>query len=238
MTDKLYLSDAYVREFDACITAIEENRIMLDRTAFYPTGGGQPCDVGIFEVGDRNLNVLETKKLGDDIVHIVDSVAGVKTGDSVRGTIDWKRRYAHMRYHTALHVIDAVVAKEYSGMITGNQIYSDRCRLDLDVPDLGKEKSADIIKNSQKEIDRNLPVVVKFLSKEQALEIKDLARTKPGEELLKVLTVFRVVDIVGLDMQLDGGTHVANTKEIGKIELSKYESRGAHNKRIEIRIVD
>jgi misacylated tRNA(Ala) deacylase len=139
-----------------------------------------------------------------------------------------------MRHHTALHVIDAVVYHGYKGNITGGQIYTNRARLDFDVPDLNKEKVIEIICRAQVLVDKGLPVSAKMLSQEEALKIPDLARTKPGEELLRSLQTVRVVEISGLDFQMDGGTHVANTKEIGKIELSSYENKGATRKRIEI----
>jgi misacylated tRNA(Ala) deacylase len=236
MTDKLYLTDAYVKEFDAEVTAVGDNFVSLDKTSFYPTSGGQPCDTGTLQIGDIR-NVVDVKKSGEDVIHLLNSVEGIKTGDKVHGKIDWDRRYAHMRYHTALHVIDALVMNTFGGKITGGQIYTDRARIDLDVPGLDREKAESIIKSSQELIDRKLDVTIRFLSKEEALNTKELARTKPGKELLKSLSVFRVIAISGLDMQLDGGTHVSNTGEIGKISLSKYESRGAHNKRIEVKIV-
>jgi misacylated tRNA(Ala) deacylase len=139
-----------------------------------------------------------------------------------------------MKLHTALHIIDGVVEKMYSGKITGSQIYDDRARIDFDVPGLDKAKAQEIIDNSQKVVNDNHKVTVKFLTKSEASAIQNIARTAPGEELLNSLDRVRIIDIEGFDFQLDGGTHVAQTKEVGKINITKYENKGSHNKRIEI----
>jgi misacylated tRNA(Ala) deacylase len=235
--EKLYLQDSYLREFVAKVTSIDGNGVKLDRTAFYPTGGGQLCDTGIFESGGKTYKVLETSKSGDDVIHKLENVEGLKVGDTINGTIDWNRRYALMRLHTALHVMDAVVVKNYSsGQITGGQIYEHKARIDFDMEGVTKELIGKIIAESQKIIDEGHPIVIRLLSKEEASKLDGLARTVPGAELLKKLDVVRVVDIGEIDFQLDGGTHVANTKEIGKLKLIGYENKGSKRKRIEIAV--
>lgn len=134
MTEKLYLTDSYVKEFEAKVSAIEGNAVQLDRTAFFPTGGGQLCDTGSIEANGKSYRVVETAKSGDSVLHKLESADGLKAGDSVKGRIDWKRRYALMRLHTALHVMDAVIVKNYSnGQITGGQIYEHKARIDFDM---------------------------------------------------------------------------------------------------------
>lgn len=238
MVEKLYLTDAYLKEFRARIASVTGNRIVLDKTAFYPAGGGQPSDSGTItdEGGAKVATVTELEKDGDSIVHLVDDASGFEVGNEVLGRIDWDRRYAHMRYHTALHIIDGVVHNNYEGSITGNQIYEDRARMDFDVPSMDKTMMLGILEKAQKVVDESHKVSVRFLGKEEALSIKELSRTGPGNELLRKLDTVRVIDIEGFDMQMDGGTHVANTNEVGKLSMLSYENKGSHNKRVTIKL--
>ncbi len=233
MTERLYWNDPYMKEFEAEVEDVNENGVVLNRTAFYPTGGGQPNDTGTIECNGMLYNVIDVSKDGDTIFHKLDKIDGISKGSKVTGRINWERRYAHMRYHTALHIIDGVVYKKYKGGITGGQIYADRARMDFDMA-IDKETVEKIISEAQKVVDENHDVVAKILSKDEAKGIEGLSRTDPGTELLAKLDSIRVIDIVGFDMQLDGGTHVAKTKEVGKIVLAKYENKGSHNKRITI----
>ncbi len=234
MTEKLFLKDSYLKEFDAIVTKIENGEVLLDRTAFYPTGGGQPSDTGFLFKDNQTFKVTDVHKLGDNVYHVTENSENLKVGDHVKGKIDWDRRYARMRYHTALHIIDGVVFHMGNGTMTGGQIYVDKARADFDIPGLDKDKVLKILEESQKVIDEKHPIEVKFLTKEEAFKIPELARTEPGKELMKKLDTFRIVDIKDFDFQLDGGTHVKNTGEVGKIELSKYENKGSHHKRVEI----
>ena len=231
MVEKLFWKDQYMKVFNATVVA-SEGGIELDRTAFYPTGGGQPCDIGTLSLGGDRINVVEVKKDGDRIIHLTEKDISITPGTAVVGEIDWGRRYAHMRYHTLLHIVDGVVEKYYGGKVTGGQIYQDRARMDFDIPMMDRQKADEIAAKAQEVIDEKRTVAQKFLSVDEAAAIPNLSRTLPGNELLKKLDSIRVIDIEGFDMQLDGGTHVANTSEIGKIRLDSYESRGAHNKRV------
>ncbi len=231
--DKLYLDHMYMKEFKAKVISVEGTAIRLDKTAFYPTGGGQPCDIGTIHTGDGIYNVIEVVKDGDDIVHKVDK-EGLAVGKEVNCNLDWEKRYMHMRFHTALHVLDGVVSKKHTGLMTGGQIYNNKARADFDIPGLDKEGVLRLIGEAQIVINEGHAVEAKNMSRDEANKITNLARTAPGEELLKNMQNVRIVDIVGFDFQMDGGTHVANTKEIGKITLLKYENKGSHNKRIEI----
>ncbi|MEM0149416.1 MAG: alanyl-tRNA editing protein [Candidatus Micrarchaeaceae archaeon] len=238
MVEKLYLTDSYMKEFRAAIKMIEGNRVYLDKTAFYPTGGGQPSDSGTIldEASSKTASVISVEKYGEDIVHIIDGEPGFAEGNEVLGKIDWGKRYAHMRYHTALHIIDGVVHKDYNGSITGGQIYDDRARMDFDVPGMDKELMLGILERAQRVVDESHKVSVKFLGKEEALSIKELSRTDPGNALLQKLDTVRVIDIEGFDMQMDGGTHVANTKEVGILSMLDYQNKGSHNKRVSIKL--
>ncbi|MEM3841161.1 MAG: alanyl-tRNA editing protein [Candidatus Micrarchaeaceae archaeon] len=220
-----------MRRFDATVVSVV-NGVVLDRTAFYPTGGGQPCDIGKLYFNGIEIQVIEVRKNGDDILHLTNGDFYLPIGSKVSGEINWERRYAHMRHHTLLHIIDGVVEKFYGGKVTGGQIYQDKARMDFDVPMMDKQKAENIIAKAQEIVDEGHNVVQKILTKEEAASIQNLSRTLPGNELLKKLDTIRVIDIEGFDMQLDGGTHVANTKEVGNIKLESYESRGAHNKRV------
>ncbi|MDE1868629.1 MAG: alanyl-tRNA editing protein [Candidatus Micrarchaeota archaeon] len=242
MTLKVYLTDAYAKEADANITAINSNEVEFDKTVFYPTGGGQLHDTGEISINGVNYKVNEVKKDGDRVIHVLDRPIDANVGDAVHLKIDWDRRYAHMRYHTALHVLDGILenheaGKQFNaapGAITGGQIYHNRARIDFDMEGFSREKAQQLLDITQKFIDEGHAIYVKFLTREEADKMPNLARTEPGRELLKKLTEIRIVGIDGLDAQLDGGTHVSNTKEIGKMTLTNYESKGSRRKRIEI----
>jgi misacylated tRNA(Ala) deacylase len=235
MTEKLYLQNSYIKETKSRLTASMDNNLEFDRTIFYPTGGGQPCDTGIIRVNGKTFNVIEVTKKEDTVLHRIDGeLKGIDF--EVMQEIDWNRRYSHMRYHTAIHIIDAVVHHSSGkyGMITGSQIYQDRARVDFDFPDFSRELAERIIEDSNKVVIEKHPILIREMTSEEALSIPDLARTEPGRELIKRLGVVRVIEIKGVDAQADGGTHVNNTAEVGKINLSGIESKGKRNKRMSI----
>ncbi len=237
----IYLHDSYVKEFDAKVVSPEGNYVVLDRTAFYPTGGGQPHDTGFLTFNGTKLEVVDVQKEGSDenplVKHFVQGGPLPAAGTVVRGELNWDRRYRLMKFHTAIHLIDAVIIRDHKeGFLTGSSIYEDRARFDLDWPTLRREDLPSLEQEVNEEVRKNREVRVKFLTKEEAAAIPDLARTRPGEELLSQLSYVRVVEIVGLDQQMDGGTHVKNTGEIGKINFERFENKGKHNKRIEITI--
>ncbi|MGC8710028.1 MAG: alanyl-tRNA editing protein AlaXM [Candidatus Micrarchaeia archaeon] len=237
MTEKLYWNDMYAKEFDAKVIAARGNELVLDKTLFYPTGGGQPNDTGRIIHNGVEYKVTDVKGSNDDIVHFLDNAIDAHSGDSITGIIDWERRYMIMKYHTAIHLLDAIIEKNYgSGMLTGGQIYEDRARIDIDMQDLNREKAQEIIDTTNKVAAEGHEVIARFITRDEALKMPRLARTDPGSELIKNLDVVRVVEIKDVDVQADGGTHVSNTKEIGSIELSKYENKGKHSKRVEITI--
>ncbi|WP_048059436.1 alanyl-tRNA editing protein AlaXM [Picrophilus oshimae] len=234
MTERLFWKDMYMKEFDATVLNVNGDEVILDRTCFYPTGGGQPNDTGLLLKDDKKYQVIDVYKNNDDIIHkISGDVPG--RGDKLHGIIDWDRRYSLMRYHTAVHIIDGVVKNYYNdhGMLTGGQLYTDHARVDFDFDDINRELIETIINQSNEIIEKGLNVFEKTLTRDEALAIPDLARTEPGRRLIESLDYVRVIEIEGFDMQSDGGTHVKNTSEVGKIIIKKIENKGRGHKRLE-----
>jgi misacylated tRNA(Ala) deacylase len=235
MTVPLYWQDAYLKEFDSVIERAEGDRIVLRETAFYPTGGGAPNDTGKLTVNGRELRVVDVKKEGKEIFHVVDSEAGARAGDAAHGTLDWDRRYRIMRYHTALHLLDAVVERNHPGcLITGGQIFVDRARMDLDFPGLNRELAQKVIEEANAAAAEGHRVVAREIGRDEALAMPNLARTEPGRLMMMGMSSVRLVEIEGLDVQMDGGVHVANTSEIGRISLNAFENKGSRRKRIDV----
>lgn len=235
MTESLYWLDSYARRFSAKVTKAANDGVALDRSAFYPGGGGQPCDTGILVLRGTEYKVTETRKEGGDVFHTLDPIPFARCGDSVDGEIDWGRRYAYMRYHTALHLVGGIIGRDYEEyMSTGSQIYQDRARMDIDMTGLDATLARRIIDDANRVAAQGRAVTIKVLSRSEAMQIPDLAKTEPGRKLLESLATVRVVEIEGVDVQADGGTHVANTSEIGTISLSKFENKGSRRKRLEI----
>jgi misacylated tRNA(Ala) deacylase len=226
------LKDHYLREFDAKVVNVETGFITLDKTSFYPTGGGQPNDTGAIRWNSGESQVVDVSKKTGTVLHKVDGLTPPQ-GAMVHGIIDWDRRYVFMRYHSALHVLCGLVYHMYGGLVTGGQIYPDRARMDFDLQDLSTERLAEIEKTCNKEIQAGRPIVVRFLPREEAMKQPDLIRTKINL-LPPEISEVRVVDIEGLDVQADGGTHVANTKEIQGIKVVKTANKGRINRRMEI----
>jgi misacylated tRNA(Ala) deacylase len=232
-TEQLYSTDAYTRAFDAVVQDVTpDGGLILDRTAFYATGGGQPHDVGTFSWADGSTRVVEVRKSGAELVHRLDGpTPGV--GTRVHGEIDWQRRYALMRHHTALHSMSGVIYQLYGSTVTGGQMYPDRARMDFLLPDLSQERLQRIEARTNELLEEGHPVSVRFLPREQAFQIPDLIRTRVNL-LPEGIEIIRVVNIEGIDQQADGGTHVANTREVGRVRIVRSENKGKGNKRIEI----
>ena len=238
MTEKLYLKDSYLREINAKMTNINGSEITVDNDIFYPNGGGQPADSGKVLYKENEYLVKDIKKDGENIVLVLDRVIDANEGDEIKEIIDWEKRYAHMKLHTAIHIIDGVLEKDCnSSLITGNQIYDDRARIDISMEGLTKELASGIIEKANSVISEGHEVNVKFLTKEEASN-NNLVRTQPGRELMNTLDIIRVIEISGLDEQMDGGTHVKNTTEVGRIILESFENKGKQNKRLYIKLND
>ena len=235
MTEELFLKDAYLEEFKAGVVRLDGREVVLDKTAFYPGGGGQPPDKGTLRVGPVQALVIDARREGEaggDVVHVLD-VAIPYTVKQLNGTLDWERRYSHMRYHTALHVLSAVIWKVFDAKVTGGKMHADRARMDFSFP---KEWTANVVGEIERLTNEALaegrPVKVYELPREEALENPGLIRTQANLVPERVKTV-RVVEIEGIDAQADGGTHVANTREVGELEITGHKSKGRQNKRVE-----
>jgi misacylated tRNA(Ala) deacylase len=238
MTELLYQTDSYLKEFDAKITSVlqAEWAIVLDRTAFYPGGGGQPCDFGTLTVEGVTYPVDKVKKQGEDVLHFIgDDVPWPPIGAAAHGTLDWARRYELMRTHTALHVLCGTVFRDYGALVTGGDMEPLKGRMDFEFETMRGELVREIETAVNQEVAQAREIRVKILPREEAFQIPDLIRTKINL-LPEGITQVRTVEIVGLDLQADGGTHVRNTREVGTIRVVDYKSKGAINKRIYIEI--
>jgi len=232
VTRELFLEDSYRREFRAGVKKIDGREVVLEETTFFPGGGGQPADKGSLGIGPINAAVVDARREGGVIVHVLDR-AIPDTVKELKGELDWERRYAHMRHHTALHVLSGVIWRAFGAKVTGGQMRTDRARMDFSFPgEWTAEVVAEIERLTNEALAENRPVKVYGLPREEALENPDLIRTQVNLVPERVKTV-RIVEIEGLDTQADGGTHVANTTEVGEIEITAHKSKGRQNKRIE-----
>jgi misacylated tRNA(Ala) deacylase len=231
-TELLYLTDAYLRLFTAHVVEVDGDRVAIDRTAFYPTGGGQPHDTGT--LGGRA--VVDVRKEGDVVWQRVQGDPPA-VGDEVEGEVDWERRHALMRTHTALHVLCGVIWNEWGKAVTGGNMEPLSARMDFEFDPLpeGFGPRVEQLVNAELAADRKIEV--SFLPRGEALADDDLIRTKVNL-IPESVREIRVVDIVGLDKQADGGTHVESTAEVGRIRVTKTESKGKGNKRIRLEVVD
>ena len=238
MTELLYHTDAYLHEFDASVVNVlqDERAVVLDKTAFYPGGGGQPCDFGSLNVNGVVYVVDKVKKQGDDVLHFISGTSPLPSvGSASYGTLDWARRHKLMRTHTALHVLCGTVFRDYGALVTGGEMEPLKGRMDFEFETMRADLVREIELAVNKEIAEARDIRVKILPREEAFQIPDLIRTKINL-LPEGIANVRTVEIVGLDLQADGGTHVRNTNEVGKIRVVDYKSKGVINKRIYIEI--
>lgn len=231
MTQLLYLHDSYLREFDAAVEAHQDRAVSLDRTAFYVGGGGQPTDTGWLKWDGGESRVTEVRKQDDQVWHVLEG-APPSPGAPVRGVLDWDRRYAIMRHHSALHVLVGVVYRRFNALVTGGAIYPDRARMDFSLEDLNRDRVATIEAEANRVIQEGRRILVRFVTREE-FEQSDLTRL--AKDLLPPhIREVRVVEVEGFDAQADGGTHVASTLEIGRLVVTKTENKGKANRRLEI----
>ena len=234
MTELLFLTDAYVQEFEAMVTAQVEGGVVLNRTAFYPGGGGQPCDVGVLQAGDKTWDVVKVKKVDGQVVHFLDGeLPAVETAVSAK--LDWNHRYQLMRTHTAMHILCGVVWRDYGAQVTGGNMDPLKGRMDFEFETMRQELVAEIETAVNQEVAAARDVQVQILPREEAFQIPDLIRTKINL-LPEGITEIRTVELVGLDLQADGGTHVNNTSEVGMVKIVDYKSKGKLNKRIYVEL--
>jgi misacylated tRNA(Ala) deacylase len=238
MTQKIYAVDSYARTMSAEVvrTDVDDNRVLLDRTVFYPGGGGQPHDVGHLTVGEDRIDVERVTQDADGVWHWLDgSLPSV--GTTIEGTIEWDRRFALMRTHTAMHALCGVVWNRFRSPVTGGNMQPGAGRLDFDLPDWTADQIPIIEAELNTELERRRNIEVSFLPRNAADEDPSLIRTKVNL-LPKGIQEVRVIDIVGLDRQADGGTHVSDTGQVGRITIPKAENKGRGFRRIRIRLQD
>ena len=232
-TELLYLVDAYLTEFDAQVIDVRENAIALDRTIFYPTGGGQPNDTGDIS----GARVTDVRKEGAIVWHTLESGKDFVLGDAVKGRVDWDRRHKLMRTHTAMHVLCGVIWNQWQVPVTGGNMEPLSARMDFEfdpLPDGFAQTVESLVNDALIAI---YPITVSFLPRDTAISDADLIRTKVNM-IPETVKEIRVVDIVGLDKQADGGTHVRSTSEVGRMKVIKTESNGKGNKRLRVEITD
>lgn len=234
MTEALYLKDSYLREFDANVVSVSDGKyVVLDQTIFYPKGGGQPWDTGKMKRGEDTFNVVYVGKFSGEVSHEVDR-KGLEKGDRVHCILDWERRYRLMRSHTAAHVFASLLCSETNALVTGNQLEEDKIRFDFNIDTFDREVLEKYFAEANKLFQKDIPVKWYEFAREDALRIPGIV--KMAEAFPPDIPVLRVVEIVGIDRQADGGTHVKNLREVGKIELLKTENKGKQNRRISFKL--
>ncbi len=230
MTKALYLKDSYRRECDAVVVSVKDEKyVVLNQTIFYPKGGGQPWDTGKIMKGDETYNVVYVGKFSGEISHEVDQ-AGLREGDKVHCVLNWERRYKLMRSHTAAHVFASLLCTGTGALVTGNQLEEDKIRFDFSLEKYDREILNRYIDKANDLFRKDISVKWYELPKKEALKIPGVI--KMAEAFPPNISNLRIVEIVGIDKQADGGTHVKNLKEIGQIKLLKTKNKGKNNRRV------
>lgn len=239
MTEDLCSTDAYLRACDSSVVQVRDDGVVLDRTVFYPRGGGQPGDSGFLRWEGGECRVTDTSKSRDDgeIVHAIDpATPSPEAGTAVTAELDWERRYQHMRTHTALHALSGVVFTDFGAKVTGGNMDSGGvARMDFELDGISQEFGREVEERLNARLAEDVPVHVNFLPRTEALGDPDLIRTKVSL-IPDSVDPIRVIDITGIDKQADGGTHVASSGEVGRVRVVKTESKGKANKRIRIQL--
>ena len=237
MTEEIFHHDAYVRRFNAQVTASGDTAVAFDRTAFFPGGGGQPCDMGTIacESGIER-RIVSVRRRDGDVWHELDGSAPA-VGEAVMATLNWEHRHQLMRTHTALHILCGVIWRDFGAHVTGGNMTPLAARMDFELESMSADFAERVEELANAEIALAREISVRFLPREEALAHPDLIRTKINL-LPEGIAEVRVVDIDGLDVQADGGTHVADTSEVGRIRVVGHESKGRINKRLRIAVED
>jgi Ser-tRNA(Ala) deacylase AlaX len=229
MTKLLYFDDSYLKEFDAVVTSVDGVNVVLDQTAFYPTSGGQPHDTGKLVVNGKEYEVADVKKSDTGVVHVVDQ-QGIKAGEKVRGIIDWERRYRLMRMHSAAHVLCATVHTLTGAFVNGKQLDLQQSKIDFTLEQFDRNAIQQFGDHANATISNGAPIKMSFMKREDAMKLPDLV--KLAEKMPPNVPEWRIVDIVGVDIQPCGGTHVKDIREIGKIRVIKAENKGVTKRRM------
>jgi misacylated tRNA(Ala) deacylase len=236
-TDDLCSRDAYLSSTEATVVDVRDDGVVLDRTVFYARGGGQPGDTGAIRWGAGVARVTDTIKSDGEIVHVLDPEGPVpRQGAAVTAELDWDRRHRLMRTHTALHALSGVIFSEYGAKVTGGNMGDDgTARMDFELDQLSQDLGREIEEELNTRLALDVPVTLSFLPRSEALSDPDLIRTKVSL-IPESVDPIRVIDIVGIDKQADGGTHVRRTGEVGRVRVVKTESKGKGFKRMRIRL--
>jgi misacylated tRNA(Ala) deacylase len=230
MTRTLFLVDSYLRECDATVVSVKDGKyVVLDQTVFYPKGGGQPCDTGKILSGDEAYTVVYVGKFSGEISHEVDR-PGLKEGDKAHCVLDWERRYKLMRSHTAAHLFASLLCTGTGALVTGNQLEQDKIRFDFSLEKFDPETLRTYVDKANELLREDVPVRSYELPREEALKIPGVV--KMAEAFPPDIPRLRIVEIVGVDRQADGGTHVKNLREVGQIRVLKTENKGKQNRRV------
>jgi misacylated tRNA(Ala) deacylase len=240
MTEQLYLLDCYSKEFEAKILSVGDDgtSIILDKTLFYPNSGGQPNDTGTIVSSDKkSYRVIDVIKINQEIIHKID-VSGLKEGSTIKGIIDWERRYILMRYHTASHILATIIYTATGAEITGNQLYIDKARIDFSLEDFNRTLMNSFEDKANAIINKHIDINFRILNRDEAFAIPSLVKLR--KSLPESMTNVRVVDIaneiIDFDHQACGGTHLKNTSEIGTLEIFNLENKGKDRRRIYFRL--
>jgi len=228
-TKLLYFEDSYLREADAQVVEVRGAAVMLDRTVFYPTGGGQPTDTGKMAVDGAEYAVVEVKKEQGEIWHYLDKEPAFAAGAGAHLAIDWERRYRLMRTHTAGHVLSTVMMNN-GALITGNQLGVEETRFDFSLEQFDRAKFEELVEQANSKLAEGLEVKTYTMPREEALKMPGMV--KLANALPPAISELRIVDIGGFDVQADGGTHVKNSRECGKIRILRLENKGKNNRRL------
>ena len=231
-TKQLYLYDSYQKEFEAKIQNVTGSQVIFDQTAFHPLTGGVAYDTGYLTKGNAKYGVLrvEINRETKEITHILEDASGLSAGDTVKGTLDWERRYRLMRLHTAAHLIAAIMYRDYNALITGGQVDCDQAKLDFNLPKTDREVFEDAVAKANIEVSKGTALKMYFLERAEALKVPGIV--KLAERMPPEVKELRVVEISGIDVQADGGPHVNNTLEIGEMSLVRIENKGKSQRRV------
>lgn len=235
MTVELAASDSYLRSAEGTVTEWVEDGLVLDRSVFYARGGGQPGDIGVIRFDGGEVVISDTIRRSGKIIHVVSGDSKPEPGTPVEGVIDWDRRYRIMRTHTALHALSGVVFRNFGAKVTGGNMEDGSARMDFELESMSQEFGQQVERQLNEELIKGYPTEIQMLAREIALEDPDLIRTKVNL-IPEWVEQIRVIDIVGLDRQADGGTHVRSTVEVGLVSVVKTESKGKSNKRMRIQL--
>jgi misacylated tRNA(Ala) deacylase len=234
--EEIASKDAYTTEAEGSVLEVVEGGLLLDRTVFYARGGGQPGDIGVIRWDGGEVEVIDTVRREGKPFHVVPEGSVLPDpGTPVHGVIDWARRYRTMRTHTALHALSGVVFRDFGALVTGGNMEPGEARMDFNLPEVPPDFKARLEDLVNAEVAADRRIDVRVLGRDEALALPDIIRTQsnliPADE-----QEIRIVDIVGLDQQADGGTHVASTAQIGKLQVVKVESKGKANRRVRVRL--